>query len=106
MRQRPRADGKAAKTEAVEGCAIGCHLSGSPKGLSLAQLVQERDLDDAEGVSGRASRPALAHPFTLIRRIFGNAVFSSLTRRILFFNLAALVVLVGGILYLNQFREG
>ncbi|MBB3544053.1 two-component system sensor histidine kinase ChvG [Rhizobium sp. BK399] len=47
-----------------------------------------------------------SHPFTIIRRIFGNAVFSSLTRRILFFNLAALVVLVGGILYLNQFREG
>ncbi|WP_200943833.1 MULTISPECIES: sensor histidine kinase [unclassified Rhizobium] len=46
------------------------------------------------------------HPFTLIRRIFGNAVFSSLTRRILFFNLVALVVLVGGIMYLNQFREG
>ncbi|MCX8999464.1 sensor histidine kinase [Rhizobiaceae bacterium BDR2-2] len=38
--------------------------------------------------------------------MFGNAVFSSLTRRIVFFNLAALVVLVGGILYLNQFREG
>ncbi|MDR6670854.1 two-component system sensor histidine kinase ChvG [Rhizobium sp. 1399] len=47
-----------------------------------------------------------SHPFTLIRRIFGNAVFSSLTRRIVFFNLAALLVLVGGILYLNQFREG
>src|SRR6478735_11726800 len=47
-----------------------------------------------------------AHPFTLIRRLFGNAVFSSLTRRILFFNLVALVVLVGGIMYLNQFREG
>ncbi|WP_198935158.1 sensor histidine kinase [Pararhizobium arenae] len=46
------------------------------------------------------------HPFTLIRRIFGNAVFSSLTRRIVFFNLVALVVLVGGIMYLNQFREG
>nr|WP_314095491.1 sensor histidine kinase [uncultured Shinella sp.] len=46
------------------------------------------------------------HPFTLARRIFGNAVFSSLTRRILFFNLVALVVLVAGILYLNQFREG
>ncbi|MFD1013253.1 sensor histidine kinase [Shinella fusca] len=46
------------------------------------------------------------HPFTLARRIFGNAVFSSLTRRILFFNLVALVVLVSGILYLNQFREG
>ncbi|MEI2299153.1 sensor histidine kinase [Ensifer sp. MJa1] len=47
-----------------------------------------------------------AHPFTLIRRLFGNAVFSSLTRRIVFFNLVALVVLVGGIMYLNQFREG
>ncbi|WP_245512667.1 MULTISPECIES: sensor histidine kinase [Rhizobium/Agrobacterium group] len=52
------------------------------------------------------ARRRWTHPFTLIRRIFGNAVFSSLTRRILFFNLTALVVLVGGILYLNQFREG
>ncbi|MGF0539736.1 stimulus-sensing domain-containing protein [Agrobacterium sp. ES01] len=48
----------------------------------------------------------MAHPFTLIRRIFGNALFSSLTRRIVFFNLAAIFVLVGGIMYLNQFREG
>ena len=32
--------------------------------------------------------------------------FSSLTRRIVIFNLAALVALVSGILYLNQFREG
>lgn len=46
------------------------------------------------------------HPLTIIRRIFGNAVFSSLTRRILFFNIAATVVLLGGILFLNQFREG
>jgi two-component system sensor histidine kinase ChvG len=73
----------------------------------LAQLVQERDLDEVEGVSNRRVRGRRwSHPFTIIRRIFGNAVFSSLTRRILFFNLAALVVLVGGILYLNQFREG
>ncbi|KQV20513.1 histidine kinase [Rhizobium sp. Root1203] len=73
----------------------------------MAQLVQERDLDDVEGLSGRRVRGRRwSHPFTIIRRIFGNAVFSSLTRRILFFNLAALVVLVGGILYLNQFREG
>ncbi|OWV91122.1 histidine kinase [Rhizobium sp. R72] len=73
----------------------------------MAQLVQERDLDEAEGVSNRRVRGRRwSHPFTIIRRIFGNAVFSSLTRRILFFNLAALVVLVGGILYLNQFREG
>ena len=32
--------------------------------------------------------------------------FSSLTRRIVFLNLAGLVVLVAGILYLNQFRDG
>ena len=38
--------------------------------------------------------------------MFGHAVFSSLTRRILFFNIAATVVLVAGIHYLNQFREG
>ncbi|MBZ9792750.1 sensor histidine kinase [Rhizobium sp. 3T7] len=64
-------------------------------------------MDEAEGVSSRRVRGRRwSHPFTIIRRIFGNAVFSSLTRRILFFNLAALVVLVGGILYLNQFREG
>jgi two-component system sensor histidine kinase ChvG len=33
-------------------------------------------------------------------------VFTSLTRRIIFLNLAALLLLVGGILFLNQFRAG
>nr|WP_246035024.1 sensor histidine kinase [Rhizobium rosettiformans] len=56
--------------------------------------------------SGSEQRRLFSHPFTLIRRIFGHALFSSLTRRIVFFNLAALIVLVGGIMYLNQFREG
>jgi two-component system sensor histidine kinase ChvG len=51
-------------------------------------------------------RSRWGRPFTFIRRILGHAVFSSLTRQILFFNLVALVVLVGGIMYLNQFREG
>ncbi|HET7411601.1 MAG TPA: sensor histidine kinase [Pararhizobium sp.] len=54
----------------------------------------------------RAAPRGWAHPFALIRRVFGHAIFSSLTRRILFLNLAALIVLVAGILYLNQFREG
>jgi two-component system, OmpR family, sensor histidine kinase ChvG len=77
------------------------------KGRNLAQLVQHRDIDDLDGpAAGRTAGRRWTHPFTIIRRIFGNAVFSSLTRRILFFNLTALVVLVGGILYLNQFREG
>lgn len=58
------------------------------------------------GASRRSARRFWSRPFTLIRRVFGHAVFSSLTRRILFFNMAATVVLVAGILYLNQFREG
>lgn len=41
-----------------------------------------------------------------LSRFLGHHVFSSLTRRILFLNLAALGVLVVGILYLNQFRDG
>jgi two-component system, OmpR family, sensor histidine kinase ChvG len=55
---------------------------------------------------GKGGGRLWSRPFVLTRRIFGNAVFSSLTRRILFFNLVALGVLVGGIMYLNQFREG
>ena len=39
-------------------------------------------------------------------RLVGLYAFSSLTRRIIVLNLAALVVLVSGILYLNQFRAG
>lgn len=56
--------------------------------------------------SRRVRLKSRIHPVTLVRRVFGNLIFSSLTRRILFLNLAALIVLVSGILYLNQFREG
>jgi two-component system sensor histidine kinase ChvG len=41
-----------------------------------------------------------------LRRFLGHHIFSSLTRRILFLNLAGLGVLVAGILYLNTFRDG
>src|SRR5690606_21610633 len=57
-------------------------------------------------------RPASALPSYFgrlndrLQRFLGHYVFSSLTRRILFLNLAALCVLVVGILYLNQFRDG
>lgn len=51
--------------------------------------------------------PAILGKVTVpLRRFLGHYVFSSLTRRILFLNLAALGCLVLGILYLNQFREG
>ncbi len=57
-----------------------------------------------------ASRPVrlafLSRIFKPVRRVLGHYVFSSLTRRILVLNLAGLAVLVSGILYLNQFREG
>ncbi|CAD7049462.1 histidine kinase [Pseudorhizobium endolithicum] len=70
------------------------------------QLLEDDMLDGSEAEMRRAPRRIWSRPFILIRRIFGHAVFSSLTRRILFFNITATVVLVGGILYLNQFREG
>ena len=41
----------------------------------------------------------------MVSRFFGRYVFSSLTQRIVFLNLAALIVLLSGILFLNQFRD-
>ncbi|MCR5857284.1 sensor histidine kinase [Mesorhizobium sp. J428] len=54
----------------------------------------------------RARSWLLARAATSLRRFLGHYVFSSLTRRILVLNLAGLAVLVSGILYMNQFREG
>ncbi|WP_296744697.1 sensor histidine kinase [Mesorhizobium sp.] len=62
--------------------------------------------------TGAAKRPARIVPafvsrFTVpMRRFLGHHIFSSLTRRILFLNMAGLAVLVTGILYLNTFRDG
>jgi len=70
----------------------------------LERQVSDENIEELDNSSEQ--RRFLSHPFTLVRRIFGHALFSSLTRRIVFFNLAALIVLVGGIMYLNQFREG
>ncbi|MEE9313916.1 MAG: sensor histidine kinase [Rhizobiaceae bacterium] len=41
----------------------------------------------------------------LVQRFFGRYVFTSLTQRIIFLNLAGLIVLLSGILFLNQFRD-
>ena len=70
----------------------------------MERQVSDENIEELDNSSEQ--RRFLSHPFTLVRRIFGHALFSSLTRRIVFFNLAALIVLVGGIMYLNQFREG
>lgn len=69
-----------------------------------AELTKDVTVPAARTRVRRRSR--WSRPFLFVRRILGHAVFSSLTRQILFFNLVALVVLVGGIMYLNQFREG
>ncbi len=54
---------------------------------------------------GRAVRGFLSRAVVSLRRLLGHYIFSSLTRRILFLNLAALAVLVVGVLYLNTFRD-
>ena len=53
------------------------------------------------GISHEAAKGAFG-----VSRFLGAIVFGSLTRRIVVLNLVALAVLVGGILYLNQWRAG
>ncbi|MBN9333531.1 sensor histidine kinase [Devosia sp.] len=48
----------------------------------------------------------LAQVIVALRRFIDFTIFSSLTRRIIVLNLAGLLVLVVGILYLNQWRAG
>jgi two-component system sensor histidine kinase ChvG len=67
------------------------------------------DIDKRKGNSARRAKTgARFWTFLLVpmRRVLGHYIFSSLTRRILFLNLAALCVMVFGILYINQFRDG
>ncbi|MEP7241453.1 MAG: stimulus-sensing domain-containing protein [Devosia sp.] len=54
----------------------------------------------------RAIRADAARALNGVQRLLALTVFSSLTRRIIVLNLVALVVLVAGILYLNQWRAG
>lgn len=56
--------------------------------------------------TGRNARSKRRRAWGSIGRAVDSIVFLSLTRRIIVLNLAALLVLLTGILYLNQFREG
>ncbi|MBB6010669.1 two-component system sensor histidine kinase ChvG [Aquamicrobium lusatiense] len=71
-------------------------------------MVSEAQLRKQAGVSRRPVRrlSVLSRLTVPVRRFLGHHVFSSLTRRILFVNLAGLAVMVTGILYLNTFRDG
>ena len=84
----------------------------------MASLTEEEIRDHAEGESGprrgasaaRGLAPRLLGGLSRLlanfRGFLARGRFSSLTRRIVAFNVAALFVLLSGILYLNQFREG
>ena len=54
----------------------------------------------------RFPRKVLSRLTVPLSRFLGHYVFSSLTRRILFLNIAGLAVLVAGILSINQLRAG
>jgi two-component system sensor histidine kinase ChvG len=66
--------------------------------------VEEHHAADAPAEEAQGSR--FARRFERLAHFHGINVFSSLTRRIVILNLAALVLLVSGTLYLNQFRAG
>ena len=66
--------------------------------------VEEPTIATAGQTNGRVGK--IVRGLVRIGRFAGLHAFSSLTRRIIVLNLAALIVLVSGILYLNQFRAG
>lgn len=72
----------------------------------VAETENRSTLRRKERVARRQRSLVWRRLFSPLRRLLGNYVFSSLTKRILFLNLAALAVLVSGIMYLNQFRDG
>ena len=95
--------------EPDHGRAAGEALRGDGSGSREATggFVSGKDTVVGKGQAGKNARPAAKRGlFARLLRIFRLVFFSSLTRRIVFLNLAALAVLLSGILYLNQFREG
>ena len=88
----------------------------NPAGLNevldrTAEIVAQNA--EAEPSGAEAARPESRQQSGAVRRVLGSVwhffvsqSFSSLTRRIVFLNLAGLVALVTGVLYLSQFRAG
>ncbi len=70
-------------------------------------MTAETDIGMPAEMRPAARRGRLSSRLAMsMRRFLGHHIFSSLTRRILILNLAGLAVLVSGVLYLSQFREG
>ena len=72
----------------------------------LDKKARARDGDGAREKAREETAGGRGGFLRSLRRFFGGYIFSSLTHRILFLNLAALGVLMSGILYINQFRDG
>lgn len=82
---------------------------------SRKNVVEPHAPDAPLPPSPLAAKPTLYHRLRrrfgrkrgrmLISRFLGRYVFTSLTQRIVILNLGALVVLLSGILFLNQFRD-
>jgi len=66
--------------------------------------IYDRGSEDLIGLDERP-RPASTQS-RIFRGLKQSAPFSSLQRRIIFFNLIGLAILVTGVMYLNQFRSG
>jgi two-component system, OmpR family, sensor histidine kinase ChvG len=85
-------------------------------GLRVLKKVEDGFGNDSLPVETPPSKANILPKTNILRKIMrrfrrlgtrlSGLVFSSLLRRILILNLAALVVLLTGILYMNQFREG
>jgi two-component system sensor histidine kinase ChvG len=81
------------------GAQAGPPHADRPAGPAAAGETVDAELSETEA----AGRPGFA---ARSRRFLRLAFLSSLSRRIFGLNLAALAVLLSGILYLNQFSEG
>ena len=85
-------------------------LEGTPPSQSESQS-KYIGKSPSTGHSPQPKKPKPIRPSTWkrtklrIKRFFGRYVFTSLTQRIIFLNMAALFVLLSGILFLNQFRD-
>jgi two-component system sensor histidine kinase ChvG len=77
----------------------GQETQGSQPEADAGMQPMHADLNDE---TGPRRKSLLSRSFRSVRL----TLFSSLTRRIVFLNLAALAVLLATILYMNQFREG
>ncbi len=83
---------------AVSGKEFGSQKENKPRPEGEARRRAARENSSVSRV--------LLNGFFWLRRFLGTTIFSSLTRRIVVLNLAALLALVTGIMFLNQWRAG